>query len=93
MFSILDQLTAAGVITKINRSETLVPGSHTSQVYDFLLEQERPCTEPEIREALGILRQSLGAALHRLRKMGLIRRAGVKETPFGHQHVLYEVVE
>ena len=92
--TLLEQVCRVGDIPPPCRSEGLSSGSQASRIYEHLTEHG-PKTAPELQKELGIGKNSLGAVLHRLRGMGLVKRGGLREAEDGrgHTHLLYEVVE
>ena len=92
--TLLEQVCQVGEIPPPCKADTIAPGSQTSRIYEYLVEHG-PKTAAELREELGIGKNSLGAAIHRLRGMGLVKRGGLREAEDGrgHAHLLYEVVE
>ena len=92
--TLLEQVCRVGEIPPPCKADTIATGSQASRVYEYLAAQG-PKTATELRKELGIGKNSLGAAIHRLRGMGLVKRGGLREAEDGrgHTHLLYEVVE
>ena len=92
--TLLEQVCQVGDIPPPCKADTIIPGSQVSRIYEYLVEHG-PKTTMELRKELGIGKNSLGTAIHRLRGMGLVKRGGLREAEDGRgrAHMLYEVVE
>ena len=92
--TLLEQVCQVGDIPPPCKSDTIIPGSQVSRIYEYLAEHG-PKTATELRKELGIGKNSLGTAIHRLRGMGLVKRGGLREAEDGrgYAYMLYEVVE